>query len=130
MSAPAARPLVLLVDDDPGLRSIVSEILGEEGYDTVDAADGREALAIALHRHIDLILLDLAMPEYSGEDFGREYRDRGGRAPIILMTASRPGHATTATETSGAVALIRKPFDIDELLRVVATAVGRSSRGA
>jgi CheY-like chemotaxis protein len=132
-SAPAAdrehTGLILVVEDYDLLRSLVRMILEDEGYDVVDAADGAAALALTRTMAPALILLDVAMPVLDGPGFVAAYRARPGpHAPIVLMTAARddPRWLTAL----GTIGHIRKPFDLDELVRVVANVVGapRSAR--
>jgi CheY-like chemotaxis protein len=70
----SARPLILVVDDEADLREIVSLKLGASGFDTIVAADAKEAVARALEHHPDLILMDIHMPGESGTDAALEIK--------------------------------------------------------
>ena len=77
-------------------------------------------MALATSDDVDLILLDVVMPLFDAADFCRAYRDAGGQAPVVLVTASNPDEADKAVEACGAVGCIRKPFEIDTVLTTVA----------
>ncbi len=111
---------ILLIEDDPATREVVTEILTAEGCEVQTAVDGRSALALLDSWKPSLILLDLRMPEMDGGAFAHAYRAlEGPHAPIVLITASSEDDATEAALSIGAVDTIRKPFDLDELLDVV-----------
>jgi len=114
-----SSPSVLVVDDDPGIRESVTEVLSSEGYRVFEASDGEEAL----HRLDGLeercvVLLDLAMPRMNGVELLTELsrRGRSERFPVVVMSAN--AHPREL-EFPQVVALLRKPFELDELLRWV-----------
>ncbi len=112
---------ILLIEDDPATREVVTEILTAEGCEVQTAVDGRSALAILESWKPSLILLDLRMPEMDGSAFALAYRALAGpHAPIVLITASSEDDTAAAALSIGAVDTIRKPFDLDELLDAVA----------
>jgi len=94
---PARRPVILIADD--------------------------EALQLARDQHLDLILLDLRMPKLDGAAFCRAYRDAGGQAPVILLTAVTKRIATTKL---GADDHLAKPFEVDVLLAAIARHLPKS----
>lgn len=112
---------ILVVEDDPDLRLVHSEILGQEGYSVMTAADGVEALQIVERTAPPaMILLDLGMPRMDGWELVRRIRKRPGWSdvPIVVVAA----HYRIADEAAmiGARAWLHKPVGIDDLLRVVA----------
>ena len=109
------RPLILVADDDPDLRDLLELLLTDAGYDVVTVPDGIDAVRVAIDRRVDLLVLDLRMPGMGGGDALRTYHERGGRAPVILFTAS-----PSRTPREGAADLIAKPFDVDRVLEAVA----------
>jgi DNA-binding response OmpR family regulator len=117
MPAPAA---VLIAEDEPDIRQILHALLEEEGYTVLSAADGQDALELATTQYIGLILLDLQMPLLNGEAFCRAYRERGGTAPVVLLTAAAPAIVEAATVVCGAIGSISKPFDLDHVVETVA----------
>jgi CheY-like chemotaxis protein len=114
-----SSPTVLVVDDDPGIRESVTEVLSAEGYRVLEAPDGEEALARldGLEERC-VVLLDLAMPRMNGLELLNEL-SRSGRSerfPVVVMSAN--AHPREL-EFPQVVALLRKPFELDELLRWV-----------
>src|SRR5215208_5993571 len=118
--AQATGPLILIAEDDPEIRDVLRWLLADAGYRLLLAVDGREAQDLAERERPALILLDLGMPLVSGPDFCLAYRDRGGVAPIVLLTAASPDDVTAAMGVCGAAAYIPKPFEMDALLATIA----------
>ena len=114
--APGA-PLVLVVDDDAEIRSVVSQVLQFEGYEVEQAADGAEAISIIQRRRPRLVLLDMRMPVMNGWAFVHELRVRGIEVPIVVMTAANDARKW-AIEIH-AQGYLAKPFDLTELLAAV-----------
>ena len=106
--------LVLVVDDDPGIRRMLSLALRSGGYDVTTARDGREALDEMTAHPPNAVLLDLQMPIMDGETFLREVRLQGITTPVIVVSGK-----LGAQSTPGASACVHKPFAPDEVLRVV-----------
>jgi CheY-like chemotaxis protein len=105
---------ILVVDDDPGIRQTVREILDLEGYPVETAADGAEALRAVERSEPSLVLLDMRMPQLDGWGFARALRARGLTLPIVVMTAAE--NAGRWAEEIGADGYVAKPFELDELL--------------
>ena len=104
-----------MVDDDPSIVAVVSEILIAEGHDVVSAENGAEALTKANGE--SLILLDMRMPVLDGWGFAQQFRASGGRSPIVVMTAAE--NARHWAEEIGADGYLAKPFEIDALIAAV-----------
>ena len=119
-AGPSPRPSagrVLVVDDDEDIRELVGLILTDAGHEVVTAANGAVALELLRAAPARLILLDMWMPVMDGWTFAKAYRRMPGpRAPILVMTAAREA-AERAADI--AVAVLIKPFDIDDLMRCV-----------
>jgi two-component system OmpR family response regulator len=110
---------VLVVDDDDTIRELLELALGDAGYDVGSAAEGGAALEMVDRFKPHLVLLDLRMGGIDGRGFAAAYRARPGRrAPIALVTAVRDP-AQAAIEL-GAQGYLAKPFDLGELLNLVA----------
>jgi len=118
---PLATKTVLIVDDDTDIRSTVREVLEDEGYDVMDAANGLEALAkLRQSRLPGLILLDLSMPVMSGAEFRFEQRNDPALAPVPVVVVSAAGNLDIKVAPLEAEAFLRKPVQLEELLEVVA----------
>ena len=115
-------PHVLVVDDDPDLREVVTLGLELEGYRVSQARDGLWALAQLERDPADLVLLDMKMPVMDGAAFMEAYRRRGGRAPVLVVTASE--NARLRALEVGAQGWGGKPFELDALLQAVRAHVG------
>ena len=106
---------ILIVDDDPGIRSVLADLLADEGYATLVASDGAEALEVLSRTTVDVVLLDMRMPGMDGWEFSRRYRNfPGPRAPILVMTAAQD--AWKWSEEIGAEGCLAKPFEYDAIL--------------
>ena len=122
---PEHPPHILIVEDDPDVRNLLSEVLSEDGYDVASAQDGAEAIAQLRRRRPDAILLDLMMAGLDGWDFLTLYRQLPGpHAPVIVVTAAARGGIERAHD-EGADAVVTKPFSVDRLLDLVAMQVRR-----
>ena len=108
---------ILVVDDDPSILEIVSEILTQEGYHVVKASDGEEALAAVRRSKPTLMLLDMRMPGMDGWAVARALHERDISIPIIVMTAAE--NAKKWADEIGAAGHLAKPFELDDLLRSV-----------
>mgnify|MGYP000601570259 CR=1 FL=1 len=111
-------PHVLIVDDELGIRSLLSEILSDEGYAVSTAQDGAEAQSLVRSEHFDLILLDIWMPDTDGVTLLKEWvANKVIHCPVIMMS----GHATieTAMESTrhGAMDFLEKPISLKRLLQ-------------
>jgi two-component system, OmpR family, response regulator VicR len=110
---------VLVVDDNVDVVEAVTLLLQHAGYATRAAHDGRQALAAVAERRPALVLLDVLMPVMDGWEAARALREQyGASLPIVIVTAAE--HASSRAEESGADAVLPKPFDVDELLALVA----------
>jgi CheY-like chemotaxis protein len=113
---------VLVVDDDAELRLMMEFALADAGYTVWTAPDGQAALTMLTAPASPppcLILLDMRMPRMDGWQFARAFRARDpGHTPIVVVTAAAEGSRRAAD--IGAQGHLDKPFDIDDLLRMVA----------
>ncbi|MBA3945408.1 MAG: response regulator transcription factor [Herpetosiphonaceae bacterium] len=106
---------VLVVDDDPHIRSVLSRGLRFEGYDVELAIDGPHALQLARSNPPDIVVLDVMLPALDGLEVCRRLR-RGLEVPILMLTARDAVPDRIAGLDSGADDYLVKPFDFDELL--------------
>ncbi|MBW1641458.1 MAG: response regulator [Deltaproteobacteria bacterium] len=112
---------ILVIDDDPVIVTYLEKLFNDNGYETCAAHDGIEAAEVAKQEKPDLITLDLQMPAEWGPRFYRkliknkEFKD----IPVIVVSGIDGDHAI-----KNAAAFIRKPFNPDELLKIVKNAIG------
>ncbi len=121
---------ILVVDDELGIRSTIHDILTDEGYSVEVAADAREARTHYRADNLDLVLLDIWMPDTDGISLLKEWsNDNGLKCPVVVMS----GHGTveTAVEATrlGAVDFIEKPLSLEQLLSTVQAALMTSPSG-
>jgi CheY-like chemotaxis protein len=112
---------VLVVDDDRAIRSLLRDLLVDDGHEVATAADGAEALDALRAFRADVILLDINMPVMDGITFVQRYRAgcaADDQVPIIVITAG--GNAAARTRQLAAAGFVGKPFDLDEVSRAVA----------
>src|SRR2546430_7601046 len=119
---------VLLVEDDPAIRSIISEVCRRGGYDVLEAATGRSALEYVRMREPDLILLDWVLPDLSGIEVCRELRRQGAICPIVMLTGRTSKVDVVVGLEVGADDYITKPFDARELTARLAANLRRAQR--
>jgi two-component system, chemotaxis family, chemotaxis protein CheY len=117
---PDARPgpLVLIVDDDAGLRSYVRASLEAEGYAVREAASAKEGLAALDEEPPDLILLDVMMPEVDGWQMLQHVQERHGvgAIPVIMFSGQVDARSAERAKQGGASRFVGKPFDPDQLV--------------
>ncbi|MCC7243365.1 MAG: sigma-54-dependent Fis family transcriptional regulator [Acidobacteria bacterium] len=115
----SSRPFLLLVDDDPEIRSLLREIAGRGGFEVAEAANGREAIDALRRRHVDLMLVDLHMPEASGFDVLREARNSRTGTQIALMTGHSSIDNAVEAIKLGAGEFLPKPLDLPRVRRLM-----------
>ncbi len=114
------RPLLLLVDDDPQIRQLLSEVGTREGFEVVEAADGAGALEMLHRRHMDLVLLDLHMPRVNGLDVLRAVRAGGTSSQIALMSGAASVEDAVEAIKLGASEYLSKPLDLPRVRGLMA----------
>lgn len=122
---------ILVVDDELGIRDLLSEILNDEGHNVEVAENAAQARAARLRERPDLVLLDIWMPDTDGVTLLKEWSSTGALTmPVIMMS----GHATidTAVEATkiGALAFLEKPITLQKLLQAVEQGLTRSAAPA
>jgi two-component system response regulator MprA len=109
-------PRVLVVDDEPSVRTALERALRLEAYDVELAADGREALdRLAAGAALDAVVLDVGMPHVDGLEVCRRLRDAGDRTPVLMLTARDAVDDRVAGLDAGADDYLVKPFALKEL---------------
>ncbi|MBS7219026.1 MAG: response regulator transcription factor [Oscillospiraceae bacterium] len=116
---------ILIVEDEQNIVDILSFNLSREGYDTLEAYDGKTGLQLALEQNPDLILLDLMLPEMNGFDVCRKLREAGSAVPILMLTAREEETDKVLGLELGADDYITKPFAMRELMARVKANIRR-----
>ena len=113
--------VILLADDEPDTVMIVNERLKKAGYEVIGAFTGDEVLKKVEEKIPDLILLDIVMPGMNGYRVCRRLKEgeKTKKIPVILFTALQKNDLLVTAQASGADMIISKPFEAEELLRVV-----------
>lgn len=104
---------ILLVDDDPGVRFALTEVLRDRGYRVIPVDSGTRALA-ALDG-VDVVVTDLSMPGMDGLELISQIAVRAPALPVILLTALRSERLMRIASSRGACRCLSKPFDIDDI---------------
>jgi CheY-like chemotaxis protein len=115
------RPLVLIVDDSQDIRDVFSMFLEHEGFTVLAAADGKRGLTLARKHRPKVILMDGGLPGLSGWDALREIRADPAlaRIPTLVVTGDSRADAAERAFAAGAAGFLLKPFEMDELMRLI-----------
>ena len=106
---------ILVVDDEPPIRKLLRMGLGAQGYEVIDAPNGKAALE-ALASKPQLVILDLGLPDVDGLDLLRQLRQRDASLPIVVLSSRGDEAGKVAALDLGADDYVTKPFGMDELL--------------
>lgn len=113
---------ILVIDDDPSIRDMLQEVLGDEGYSVMAASDGLEALRMVKQSKPDLIVTDIIMPEQDGVGVMLQLSKEHPEIKIIAISGGgriSPESYLYMAEKFGAVRTFAKPFDINEFLAAI-----------
>jgi len=126
MATTANIPLILVVEDYPDSRTLLSSLLRAKGYKVVEARDGKEGLLQANRVTPDLILMDLAMPEMDGVEATRRLRQRHAlsRTPIFAISAYATADVKHDAMAAGCAEVFLKPLEIEKLLGKIRSTLG------
>ena len=120
----AKGPRILIVDDDPGQRSLLNSFLRSQGFETLTVGSGEEALKVLGAGGISMMISDVRMPGLSGLETMRLARQEHAVLPILLVTAYADIREAVGAMRDGALNYLAKPIDLDELLATVQQATG------
>jgi two-component system KDP operon response regulator KdpE len=120
----SSRPTrVLVVDDEPPIRRLLRTSLVSQGFQVVEAANGREALEQIEPAAPDLILLDLGLPDIQGHELIRRLREQGSSVPILVLSSRTDETGKVEALDLGADDYVTKPFGTDELFARIRAAL-------
>src|SRR6266481_1280073 len=123
---PANPPRILIVDDDPGQRSLLDSFLRSQSFETVIADSGSRALEILRSEPVNMMISDVRMPGMTGLETLRRARQEHAVLPVLLVTAYADIRDAVGAMRDGALNYLAKPIDLDELLATVRQATGLS----
>ena len=107
---------ILVVDDDKNTRLYFQAVLENAGYTVSTAQNGEEALQMMVHTHVDLVVLDVMMPQMDGYEFTRTLREAQNNLPILMVSAKQLPRDKHAGFLAGTDDYMTKPIDEDEML--------------
>lgn len=120
------QPRILVADDDAGLRQLLRLILSREGFEVFEAANGEQALALAVSVDPTLILLDVMMPDLDGYDVCRRLKSdrRTDHVPVVFVSAAEDVSRRNDLQKLGAAACIQKPIGPRDLVARIRLVMG------
>jgi DNA-binding NtrC family response regulator len=110
-----AKPLLLIVDDERPVRMLLKALAQREGFDAIECATGAEGIDVLRRRHVDLMFLDLHMPEVNGLDVLQSTRDISGATHIVLITGAGSIESAVEAVKLGAEDYLQKPLNVPRL---------------
>ena len=119
--------MILVIEDDEMINSLLCKVLSDSGYETESAANGIEGLELARNKDHELILLDLMLPFRSGEEVLRELR-KTKDTPVIVLSAKNEVINRIDLLRMGADDYICKPFDVDEVILRINAVLRRTGK--
>lgn len=115
--------LILVVDDQKGMRLLFAEVLSHYGYKVKIASSGAEALALLVEMFPDLVLLDMNMPGLSGHETLQQLRAQHPALPVIMVSADVDDENWAKVEMLGVQGRLDKPFDLNDFVSMIAEAL-------
>jgi two-component system OmpR family response regulator len=112
---------ILLVDDNKSITFALSKFLRLKGHDCMVANDGKHGLSLCMEQKFDVVVLDLAMPEFTGQDFLESLVHSGkiNDQKIMIFTSMPLGEVNIQYDGKGVCTVIRKPIGLDEFLKTI-----------
>ena len=117
MTSPSPR--IMVVDDDPGLRTTLEAILEDEGYDVTTAEDGYAAVELARQTSYSLIFMDIKMPGMNGVEALREIKKVRPDSVVVMQTGFAVEGLIREAVEEGAYAVLHKPVAVEEIIRII-----------
>ena len=121
-----SQATILVIDDQPGIRRLLTEVLQDEGYNVLTAANGYEGIQVAIDANPKVILMDMKMPGMDGIEALKELKRQGHGDQVIMMTAYGELDMVNEAREAGMRDYITKPFDIMSLCQVIEASIGSS----
>jgi DNA-binding NtrC family response regulator len=121
---------IMIVDDEAGIRNLLSEVLLEKGFDVTSAKDGRESLEYLKENNFDLLITDINMPHLNGIELLKKMKKAGRKEKVVIMTGGGFNGSDLAREIPYIYFQLTKPFKMNEFLRVVSVVLKAKKKGA
>lgn len=109
-------PRILAIDDEPPIRRLLRVSLGTQGFEVVEAASGADGNALLKEQSFDLVILDLGLPDASGQELLRDWRAKGIVTPVVILSSRTDEAGIVEALESGADDYMTKPFGSKELV--------------
>ena len=113
------RPQILIVDDQNGIRRIMTAIIQDDGFQVVDVEDGYRAIDIVKNARFDLVFLDIKMPGINGVQTFREIKKLRPETLVVMMTGFDVAELIDAAFEEGAIGVVHKPFEPEQILDII-----------
>lgn len=120
------KPLIVIADDEALLADLLAQFLAKQGYRSVSAANGLEAVRLVREQNPDLVILDVMMPVMDGWEALKKIRERHGEIPVLMLTAKDEVSDRVKGLKAGADDYVVKPFNLDEVAARVEALLRRS----
>ena len=119
---------ILVVDDERGLRYLLSDVLTSEGFEVRMAKDGQESLDQLRGRRFDLVITDIQMPRLDGIEMLKVMKKRGRKEKVIIMTGNPTDRRLSGTDMPQVMSHLQKPIQIDDFLEAVVAAMATTRK--
>jgi two-component system, chemotaxis family, chemotaxis protein CheY len=119
--------LILVIDDEEFIRTLIKEVLDPQGHTVITASSGKEAFQLCHERSFDLLITDLEMPDMDGIELISSLRGVQKKLPILCISGAFSGRFLRMAKALGAVESLDKPFRMAELLAMVDKILGKQS---
>lgn len=119
---------IMIVDDEPGIRELLSEALLEKGFDVTSAKDARESLMYLNKNDFDLLITDINMPRLDGIELLKKMKIKGRKEKVIIMSGGDVDCSDIAEDIPVVYSQLIKPFKMDEFLSVVSSVLKSKRR--
>jgi CheY-like chemotaxis protein len=127
MTTSAASRRILVVDDEPEIRSFMGDALAVFGYDVAAAGDAEEAFKLVAHTRFDLVMSDLRLPGLRGWDFVAKLRSIDRAVPLVMLTGSAPDDEDLRRVREAGIAVLHKPVQLPQLQTALTKAMERAA---
>ncbi len=115
--------LILVIDDEPGIRTVLNDILTDEDYQVITAEDGIEGLALLKENHVDLVILDVWLPQMGGIDVLKKIREEHPSLEVVMISGHANVDIAVKAVKLGAFDFIEKPLSLDKILTICRNAL-------